>query len=47
MRLLEDLPVFTVLPRIDDGSFISEILLPFLDAGCPDDLPRRGTFFAV
>ena len=44
---VEDLPVFAVLRRIDDGSFISEILHPLLGKGCPrvpfrvDDVPRQ------
>ncbi len=36
LRGVEDLPVFTAFCRIDDGSFISEILHPFLGKGCPD-----------
>jgi hypothetical protein len=31
----------TVFRRIDDRSFISEILHPFLGKGCPDDVPRQ------
>jgi hypothetical protein len=33
---VEDLPGFAVYRRIDDGSFISEILHPFLGKGYPD-----------
>jgi len=36
LRGVEDLPVFTAFRRIYDGSFISEILHPFLGKGCPD-----------
>jgi hypothetical protein len=41
IRGVEDLPAFTVLRRIDDDPFISEILHPFRGEGCPDDLPRQ------
>jgi hypothetical protein len=39
---VEDLLAFTVFHRIDDGSFISEILHPFMGKGCPD--PETGRF---
>jgi hypothetical protein len=39
---VEDLLAFTVFRRIDNGSFISEILHPFLGKGCPD--PETGRF---